>query len=287
MKNKLIIYIFLLSLPFSMYSQIYEGKLIDYNSKKPISDVNIYNLSKNNFTFSDENGYFKIKAEPLDSLQFSHIAYNLKYNVLKNLKNEISLTIKSIVLNEILIENISSKSELLNNDSKNKNQELFGISFTGKYAFKLKNKSENKIQIKRILIPVKYKKGYVNEGKFMIQLYNSENNKISNTPLCDVIYIDNIEKKRKYIDINFDKLIIEQLSNFYIVITRTLPSDFKIDKMTKFSLNPFIYFNKDKLTNEAFFFMHNSSSSWKSGNELFQNNYSELLVEIYGNELLD
>lgn len=287
MKIKLTIYILFIFLPFSIYSQIFKGKIIDSTSKKPISDVNIYNLTKNNLTFSDENGFFNIEAAQLDSLGFSHIAYNFKSDIQKNLRNEIILTIKPIALNEVIIESLNSTSVLLNNDLNNKNLELFGISFTGKYAFKFKNNSEKNIQIKKILIPVKYKKGYINEGKLFIQLYNSENNKISNYPLCQVISITNIETKKKFIEINFDKLIIEQMSNFYIVMTRTLPSDFKIDNMTKFSLNPFIYFKKDNVSDEAFLFMHNSSSDWKSGNELFKNNYSELLIEIYGNELKD
>jgi len=287
MKTKFIIYTLLFCLPFSIHSQIFEGNLIDSTTKKPIPDVNIYNLSKNNFTFSDENGYFKIIAEPLDSLQFSHIAYTFKSDVIKNLQNKISLTIKSIILNEVLIESLNSANELLNNDSENKNQELFGISFTGKYAFKLKNRLENKIQIKRILIPVKYKKGYINDGKLIIQLYNSENSEISNYPLCEVINIENFDIKKKYIEINFDKLIIEGMSNFYIVMTRVLPPNFKIDNLTSFSLNPFIYFNKNNSINEAFLFMHNSSSHWKSGNELFKNNYSELLIKVYGRKLQD
>jgi hypothetical protein len=77
----LIIFIFLISLPFALSAQTLRGKI--YNATTTVKNIKVFNKSQNRFTVSNENGDFSINAKVSDSISFESLFYHPKVVVLK------------------------------------------------------------------------------------------------------------------------------------------------------------------------------------------------------------
>lgn len=108
-----VVFFFLLSSTF-LYSQekensrIISGTIIDDNTSKPLSNVNIININTVKGTTTNSKGYFEMSAYVNDTLHISIIGYKtLKLKVtndwIKNKTTEIQLTEKAYALDEVVI----------------------------------------------------------------------------------------------------------------------------------------------------------------------------------------
>jgi len=112
MKNQIVI-ILLMLVNTIVYSQSITGTVKD-KYKAPILGVNILNLTNEEHAHSDEKGFFVFqKAEIGDTLQLSHIGYNLKNIVITDLATSLNIILdyKLMSLEEVVI---SPKIDALN-----------------------------------------------------------------------------------------------------------------------------------------------------------------------------
>lgn len=99
-------FIFML-LPLYITSQNVKGKV--YDNETTVKGIDVFNLSKQIRTYTDDNGNFTIKASVNDTLSFHSLFHNKKHIILKKsdfddvIVIELSKTINR--LNEILIQN--------------------------------------------------------------------------------------------------------------------------------------------------------------------------------------
>jgi hypothetical protein len=107
---------------------IYEGKIIDSNTKEPLAYVNIGIIERGLGTVSDRNGYFKIHLDEKydeDTLRFSMIGYHNQDIKITDFKNKfsdsstIALVQKIIELPEITIRKKNFKRRTLGRSTKN------------------------------------------------------------------------------------------------------------------------------------------------------------------------
>ncbi|MGG7035558.1 MAG: carboxypeptidase-like regulatory domain-containing protein [Flavobacterium sp.] len=108
-----VVFFFLLSNTF-LYSQekdnsrVISGTIVDDNTSKPLSNVNIININTVKGTTTNSKGYFEMSANVNDTLHISIIGYKiLKLRVtndwVKNKTTEIQLTEKAYALDEVVI----------------------------------------------------------------------------------------------------------------------------------------------------------------------------------------
>lgn len=108
-----VVFFFLLSSTF-LYSQektnsrVISGTIVDDNTSKPLSNVNIININTVKGTTTNTKGYFEMSANINDTLHISIIGYKtLKLRVtndwIKNKTTEIQLTEKAYALDEVVI----------------------------------------------------------------------------------------------------------------------------------------------------------------------------------------
>ena len=84
---------------------LFEATLLDAATNKPIPFANIYNFSQHKGTTSNLEGYFKIIAQPSDSLSISFIGYtNLRFKLADYSKKGVILLEPSVhQLNEVIV----------------------------------------------------------------------------------------------------------------------------------------------------------------------------------------
>ena len=78
--------------------------VVDSTNHQPIPFVNVY-FSKNNGTFTNENGVFNLNNRKQDTIKFSHISYNEYEIIASNIRDTIILSPNSIILKEVLVSN--------------------------------------------------------------------------------------------------------------------------------------------------------------------------------------
>lgn len=131
-KTKLLFFVSLLVLinvNFSL-SQMIEGKVVDAETKKHLSYVNVGIRGKNLGTVTDTAGYFKllIKEPSNDTLMFSLIGYESYAMGIRDLMKakdiDIRLTQKTYQLKEVVVSSKKYNYELLGNHDKNKHRKL-------------------------------------------------------------------------------------------------------------------------------------------------------------------
>lgn len=105
MKSLIFVLLIIFAIPYNTYSQTLKGKVTD-ESKKPVSNINILNISNGIHTHSDEEGLFSFDRFSLgDTLLFSIYDYLVLKKVIKNGNEflEIELEKKSITLEEFVV----------------------------------------------------------------------------------------------------------------------------------------------------------------------------------------
>lgn len=125
MKRYLVfVFFFIYSISFAE-EKILVGRIIDLNSERPISFVNIGIALKGVGTISTEQGYFKLKLNSSiklsDTIYFSHIGYETgKYlvNQMTDTLNIIKLVSNTLQLNEIVISPVKKKSHVFGRNAK-------------------------------------------------------------------------------------------------------------------------------------------------------------------------
>lgn len=104
-KILLLIFLVLCSLPV-MSQVLVSGHIVD-DEMKPMSSVIVKRLHNKmlNYTMSDNNGMFSIKAEIGDSLNFSMLGFESQQIVVKNYTNPLTIKMKSgaIALEEVYV----------------------------------------------------------------------------------------------------------------------------------------------------------------------------------------
>lgn len=98
--------LFLFSLPFAVFSQenVTKNIIVDSNTKKPLTNVNIYNHI--DYTISNDDGRF-VFYSAIDSIDISHIGYetlSTKFSSLKS-KDTVFLKPQTFELDEVTISN--------------------------------------------------------------------------------------------------------------------------------------------------------------------------------------
>lgn len=108
-------------LPFTLVSQEITGRVFD--AETTIKGAKIFNKNKNNFTYTNEYGYFNINASVSDTLLFTSLFHEEKILKLTNNHFEGTLVVelKKIInnLDEVLLAN--EKREEFNNENYTQN----------------------------------------------------------------------------------------------------------------------------------------------------------------------
>jgi len=60
----------------------YSGKIVQFDTGKPIQGVRVTNLNKELITLTSVEGYFTIVASPSDRIQFSHLGMSHQYSII-------------------------------------------------------------------------------------------------------------------------------------------------------------------------------------------------------------
>lgn len=91
------------------------GNIIDFDTKKPIVGVNIFNLTKG--TSSDENGNFNLDIDFGSHLKFTHIGYKSQTKIISDNRLMIQLIPITIEIDDIVISAQLSDESLQNSSS--------------------------------------------------------------------------------------------------------------------------------------------------------------------------
>jgi hypothetical protein len=137
LKLKIIIFLFF---PISIISQNIKGKV--YDNTSTVKGATIYNLTKNQINYTDENGSFEVQVSINDSLLFYSLFHHKKSIIINksHYKNILVIELKKAIneLDEVLLSNelepkpFDSKKETykLNEQIKNdikQNPSLYGL----------------------------------------------------------------------------------------------------------------------------------------------------------------
>ncbi len=60
----------------------YSGKIVQFDTGKPIQGVRVTNLNKGLMTLTNEKGFFTIVAAPTEKIQFSHLGMEHQFSVI-------------------------------------------------------------------------------------------------------------------------------------------------------------------------------------------------------------
>lgn len=60
----------------------YTGKIVDFDTGKPIQGVRVTNLNKELMTLTNDRGFFTIVASPTEKIKFSHLGLEDQYSII-------------------------------------------------------------------------------------------------------------------------------------------------------------------------------------------------------------
>jgi len=169
-----IVFLCLLGIPNSLEAQdkIVKGRIIDTETKQPISYVNIGVYQKNIGTVSDEKGQFEFvfsaNSFANDSIIFSHIGYQtVKYSIsqLVNTIGDFQLSPASNLLQEVVVKPKKTVKKILGRDGRG-----LGLMYYNFYTYYEKEVDDRLGKEAGILISVK-KDCFLDE----FQMYISSN----------------------------------------------------------------------------------------------------------------
>lgn len=253
MFKKVLFYILLSYSGIKLNAQSFSGYLFD-NENLPIAYASILNMRNENFTFSNKNGVFEIVAKRMDTLEIRHISfYSKKYIVTSFNRDTIFLAEKNLLLEEIIV---ASKTNTFTIGDNIKKKNILGLAINKEYAYLFSNPLDKSIKLKKIIIPVRFKKGYSNKGVFQFQFFKQDiSNMISDVPMSQSYEIP-INKIRKEIVIEFEEnIIVTNKTDFFLVMKRAISEEIFNPKNPKnLSVNPFIFFEESHNNIDSIFF---------------------------------
>ncbi len=259
----------ILLLPFFVISQdfILKGGVVN-SQKEMLEFVNVFNKTNNTFTYTNKNGLFSLQCSFGDSLEISHIAYHTKFIEVDKQNLNINLVENGVLLNEVVVKGSSKKKKIKIPKRRIRSNNELGLTLNTDYLFEIKNTSSKKILVSNVNIPIHFRKGYSNEGAFIIQIKKGSAEKFDMLN-CNYSYIYQIEKleKKKVLYIPTLDLILNPNEPISLLLKRVTPN--KIFKaQTKYkSVNPFIAFNdKNKIPQNNYTKIYNDKKWYNLSN---------------------
>lgn len=218
MRNYIILLLFII--PCKLFGQnIYNGKIIDSNTKEPLAYVNIGILEKGLGTVSDKNGYFKIHLDEKydeDTLRFSMIGYQTQDIKITDFKNKfsdsstIALAQKIIELPEITIRKKNFKRRTLGRSTK---KDGFSVGFVNN---QLGSEMGAIIKVKEVPAYVESINTYIIQNtydtlRFRVNFYDLKDglpNKIIQKE--NIFFTTTLRKGRIYVDLSKYDIVLKE-----------------------------------------------------------------------------
>lgn len=245
---KLVLKFFLLSGVYStVLSQSLSGLVTD-SEGNPVAYASVRNLNRQVFVYSGTHGRFALQGELGDSLTISHISYQNTKQLASQASLNFVLQPEMNYLKEVSLKPIDSNTLSVTSDFKKFVQ--YGTNILNDHLFKIHQRFSSDYFLKSIEIPIKFRRGFFNEGSFMIQLFKEDRNadSLAFLPLGEVQYISvRSLKKQKYMRVSFDKMLIGKEDTLYVFLKRVVSGKDLNLKHVDSSCNPFIYISKEQV----------------------------------------
>ena len=247
-------------------AQSFSGYIFDKKGES-ISYASILNIRNEKFTFSNENGFFKIPVNELDTIEISHLSFETRRHIVKNiLEDTIYLHNKSILLDEVkILPKTEKPTKVITIGKEIKKKNTFGLAINREYAYRISNLFDKPIKLESMTIPVRFKKNISVKGVFQLQLFEQGiDGMITNIPLSKLYEIP-INEIGKKIYLKFiENIVVSNKNNFYIVMKRAISGTIFNSKNPKLlSVNPYIFFEKNHNNVDSIFFDRPIPSSGK------------------------
>ena len=190
--------------------------VVDSTNHKPIPFVNVY-FSKNNGTFTNENGVFNLNNRKQDTIKFSHISYNEYEIIASNIRDTIILSPNSIILKEVLVSNGKKISKYIDFPKKNSSYSSFPVNSKSEIiTLVIPNSNNINSFISKLDFKFEKKKGNDNalniKTALRVNIYSSKNKKIKSRIYSSEVFVIDATKKDK-IEVDLSENYVEMEKN--------------------------------------------------------------------------
>ena len=131
--------------------------------------------------------------------------------------DHIILTSRTINLEQVSV-TPSKKNRISYIHLTNKKKSQLGLAMNSDYGVLIKNNFNVDVIIKRILIPVKFRDNFSNQGHLQVQLFKEESNKVTSIPLSELYTVEIDKKKPNFFNTPCDDVIISKNTKFFAVL---------------------------------------------------------------------
>lgn len=212
----LIIIIFTLNITYSQNRIV----VLDSLNHKPIPFANI-SFGKNNGLYTDENGYFEINKNSIDTLNISHISYNSYTIKSSEIKDAIMLSQNAILLKEVVVSNKKRISKYIDFPKKNNNFSSWPVSPKSEIVTLIipNLKNTNSI-LKNFTFNFAKKKeknsNITSQTAVRINLYTADKNQNIKKHIysSQVIYINPNKKEKLELDVEQEEILLTKKGLF-------------------------------------------------------------------------
>ncbi|PTB96078.1 hypothetical protein C9994_09000 [Marivirga lumbricoides] len=221
-----------------------KGKIID-DELSPVQFASILNISTQEFTFTNSNGYFKLECQKGDTLEISHLSYHSKQIIIETHPIEVSLDAKIQILDEVVVSGKPKEEILLKQKIKKKAQ--FGLAMNSDYIFEIENSSSNVLKLKSINIPINFRKEYLDEGYLILAIGKSKKNILNaseSSSLLKFQVAELIGEKEILAKIENNNIYLDPGQNMFIFMKRVVSDKVFSNKGKSLSVNPFIFISE-------------------------------------------
>ncbi len=190
--------------------------VVDSTNHQPIPFVNVY-FSKNNGTFTNENGVFNLNNRKQDTIKFSHISYNEYEIIASNIRDTIILSPNSIILKEVLVSNGKKISKYIDFPKKNSSYSSFPVNSKSEIiTLVIPNSNNINSFISKLDFKFEKKKGNDNalniKTALRVNIYSSKNKKIKSRIYSSEVFVIDATKKDK-IEVDLSENYVEMEKN--------------------------------------------------------------------------
>lgn len=190
--------------------------VVDSTNHQPIPFVNVY-FSKNNGTFTNENGVFNLNNRKQDTIKFSHISYNEYEIIASNIRDTIILSPNSIILKEVLVSNGKKISKYIDFPKKNSSYSSFPVNSKSEIiTLVIPNSNNINSFISKLDFKFEKKKGNDNalniKTALRVNIYSSKNKKIKSKIYSSEVFVIDATKKDK-IEVDLSENYVEMEKN--------------------------------------------------------------------------
>lgn len=243
-------------------SQTFNGLIkYDDNLHLPVEYASLLNKNNFNYSYTDSLGNFSINAKINDTIEISHVnSFKYKY-IVKKYCDTILIPNKNFILKEAIV---TAKT---NRNIDFEDSQFYGLSTLNSYAVKINfNYNLKERTIKKISIPIKFKKKFNNLGKLKIQIVNNLHDNPFFEPI--IISINEIKNNNEIIIDLSDEQSNVLKNDFFILFDRIIENrTFK--KNESLSVNPFFMY-KETLDESNLFIKNKYIQKWiKINNKSF------------------